>query len=412
MSNYFNLSFFLFATTLLFVPSYVLANTKETAENQYVLHDQRYPGIAQLNSSRVIVWQSDRNGNGKWDIYARYNDAKEIRVNTNTGGTHTNPSVAMFSPTDAFVVFQSLNEDGNGWGIYGSHIQIIRGKNGQVSLSSSPDFKINDYTNSNQMNPNVACSLFCVVVWQSLNQDGSGYGVYAKQFRFNGARQLLPAGFEFRVNTATDNNQQNPRVAFFPNESRYVVVWDYVPDGDGSGIRFKISTDFFQVTQSNQILPGNDFSANQRTAGNQLRPAATVLLNRQIVIAWKSQQGANIIVARLFDSDGRPVTNDFTVATVAGTNLGYLSVASLSKGSVGSGAGWAVVWQAQNGIYLRSYNAAQKLSSTKVNQVSAGIQPATPAIAGSSAGIDTVVTWESSTIDGSGYGISIREFDI
>src|SRR5215218_5204897 len=48
-----------------------------------------------------------------------------------------------------------------------------------------------------------------IVAWQSSGQDGSGFGVYARRYRPDGA----PEGDEFLVNTRTADNQQAPSVA-------------------------------------------------------------------------------------------------------------------------------------------------------------------------------------------------------
>jgi len=48
-----------------------------------------------------------------------------------------------------------------------------------------------------------------VVVWQSLSQDGSGYGVFGQRYASSGA----PSGLEFRVNSYTTDHQRNPAVA-------------------------------------------------------------------------------------------------------------------------------------------------------------------------------------------------------
>jgi hypothetical protein len=48
-----------------------------------------------------------------------------------------------------------------------------------------------------------------VVTWSSQNQDGNGWGVYAQRYNASGARD----GGEFRVNTYTNSDQNDPAVA-------------------------------------------------------------------------------------------------------------------------------------------------------------------------------------------------------
>jgi len=72
-------------------------------------------------------------------------------------------------------VWQSLNQDGSGWGIVGRAYY----RNGALDS----EFLINDYTNSNQERPRIAASPLkdkYFVAWRSLGQDTDGYGVYGK----------------------------------------------------------------------------------------------------------------------------------------------------------------------------------------------------------------------------------------
>src|SRR5688500_10836367 len=80
---------------------------------------------------------------------------------------------------------------------------------GQVLLG--PEFRVNTYTNNDQLRPSVAADAAgnFVVVWDSLAQDGDGRGVFARFHDASGA----PLGAEFRVNSWTTGNQQTPRIA-------------------------------------------------------------------------------------------------------------------------------------------------------------------------------------------------------
>jgi len=65
-----------------------------------------------------------------------------------------------------------------------------------------------------------------VVVWQSFEQDGSGYGVYGQRFDSNGNK----VGSEFRVNTWMTDWQWTPSITSLSNGG-FVVVW-----GSGFGV--------------------------------------------------------------------------------------------------------------------------------------------------------------------------------
>src|SRR5262245_46568815 len=70
---------------------------------------------------------------------------------------------------------------------------------------TSAQFLVNTYTTSRQQSGEVAMDSDgdFVLVWASLNQDGSGYGIYGQ--RYNSAN--IPQGSEFRVNSYTTDYQ-------------------------------------------------------------------------------------------------------------------------------------------------------------------------------------------------------------
>jgi hypothetical protein len=77
------------------------------------------------------------------------------------------------------------------------------------------------------------------VVWQSITQDLSGYGVFGQRYASNGTAQ----GAEFQVNTYT-TSYQGFAVASHITGSDFVVVW-HSSDQDGSdtgifGQRFRV----------------------------------------------------------------------------------------------------------------------------------------------------------------------------
>ena len=89
------------------------------------------------------------------------------------------------------------------------------------------EFQVNTYTTSNQRTQHAGGRLVAtdtsgnfVVVWHSLGQDGSGYGIFCQ--RYDSAGSGL--GAEFRVNTTTMGGQRFPSVASDAT-GNFVVVW-------------------------------------------------------------------------------------------------------------------------------------------------------------------------------------------
>jgi hypothetical protein len=73
------------------------------------------------------------------------------------------------------------------------------------------EFRVNTYTTNLQRFPQVGMDGGgnFVVVWESVDQDGSGPGVFGQRYDAAGAR----LGEEFRVNTYTTGRQSLPGVA-------------------------------------------------------------------------------------------------------------------------------------------------------------------------------------------------------
>ena len=100
----------------------------------------------------------------------------EFLVNTETSGHQIFSSVAADPSGNFVVVWQSDLQDGSGFGIFGQ-----RYLSGGAPLG--PEFRVNTFTTGAQRKPSVAADTAgnFVVVWQSADQDGSGYGVFGQR---------------------------------------------------------------------------------------------------------------------------------------------------------------------------------------------------------------------------------------
>ena len=97
------------------------------------------------------------------------------------------------------------------------------------------------------------------------------------------------------------------RPAIYPDGS-FVLTWSaYQIDLND----YEVYARLFDV---NGIAKSAEFQVNQASAGAQYRPAIARLSNDRFVISWESpQEGSRGIVARLFEANGTPVGNEFTV---------------------------------------------------------------------------------------------------
>ena len=155
----------------------------------------------------VVAWQSKDQDGDNWGIYAQRFNASgapqggEFRVNTNTSREQEAPVVAMDDSGNFVVAWQSKDQDGDNWGIYAQRFNASGAPQGG-------EFRVNTATSKEQQAPSVAMDAGgnFVVAWQSKDQDGDNWGIYAQRFNASGA----PQGGEFRVNTYDEQGTTGP----------------------------------------------------------------------------------------------------------------------------------------------------------------------------------------------------------
>ncbi len=203
--------------------------------NTYTTSSQIYPTVAMdADGDAVVVWSSNSQDNpvGEGIYGQRFNSAGakvggEFPINTHTTNNQTWPAVAVDADGDAVVVWASYLQDGSSFGAYGQRFNSTGGKVGG-------EFRINSFTQNSQEFPSVAMDADgdAVVVWTSFGQDGNQHGVYALRFNSAGAK----VGGEFVINTYTTNHQAHASVAL-DADGDAVVVWESLgQDGSGWGV--------------------------------------------------------------------------------------------------------------------------------------------------------------------------------
>ena len=356
----------------------------------------------------VVAWSSLGQDGSLDGVYAqRYNSVgvaqgNEIRVNTYTSGTQGGTygtGAAMDSTGDFVAAWQSYGQDGSGYGVYAQRYTLTS----ETSVSSAgSEFRVNTYTTNNQQNPKVAIDAAgdYVVVWQSNGQDGSGYGVYAQRYNAAGVTQ----GSEFRVNTYTTGVQAAPTVAI-DSAGDFIIAW-YGAGPNGYGIYAR------QYNAAGVVQTTSEFLANTTTTGGHDEPAIAVDSAGDFVIAWRSQDGSFTgIYAQRYNAAGVNQGSEFLVNTYT-TNAQFSPTVAMD--SVGD---FVVAWSSEYqdgssfGIYAQRYNAAGALqgSEFRVNTYTTGGQ-STESAAMDSAG-DFVIAWESYEEDGSSYAIYAQRYN-
>ncbi len=247
-----------------------------------------------------------------------------------------------------------------------------------------------------------------VATWATVNQDGSGWNVYARRF-LNG----IPLGGEFLVNTTTAGDQLEPTVAMDQLDN-FTITWTSVgQDGSGSGI--------FARRYSAAGLPlSGEFQVNSTTVGDQTAPAVAKDNAGNSVITWNSagQDGSGLgVYARAFNSLGVSLGGEFLVNV--GTNGDQSdSAVAINRTSGDFVITWGSVGQdgSGSGVYARRYNGllgtlvAPLGGEFRVNTTTANDQT-DPAIGLHPFTGDFLVTWTSAAQDGSGTGIYAQRYN-
>ncbi|MBI1842873.1 MAG: fibronectin type III domain-containing protein [Verrucomicrobia bacterium] len=302
-------------------------------------------------------------------------------------GDQVFPSVS-YNGSKGFLVWEDNHVDGHGISV------VSRQLSSGFSADVSPAFRVNTSLDGNQERPRVALlgGGNVIFAWQG--------GKLSKQKVY--ARFLNPKGafYGSEVQISQDGiESRDSSVAALANGAA-VVVWSALGgDGDLSGV-------FLRTVGGSGTPMGEIAQVNQFTSHNQRNPEVAVLQDGRFVVAWISEQQRSVatadrpfascdVYARVFDSTGAPLGNEFRVSTedricanptLTATANGGFAFAWTQRAVVRSN-GWDVVaaWYGSGG--------ATAVGPILVNTTTAGDQML-PSIA--ALGDRQMVSWISS----------------
>jgi hypothetical protein len=346
---------------------------------------------------------------GQTNYYAK--NGTEYAVVGSMPGDQMFPDAAV-TPAGGFVVWQDNATDGSGWGISARRVDS--------TLSGTlGSFRVNQVGTNDQENPRVAMlkNGGAVVVWQ-----GGKMGYQHIMARFLTPTNTFLTATDLVVSTFTNNFQINPAVTTL-NNSNVVVVW-----GSFNQVNSNSLQDVFcKILSPTGKTVSNQFLINVFTNYNQRTPAVAALKNGGFVVVWVSEQERTLapnwgsgsspastagaltspsvdIYARLYASNGAPVSNEFLV------NSGFNPCANPAAAAAADGS-FMVTWGARdmvdlsNGwdVYARSFSSTGVGGTTlRVNSYLYGDQSA-PRI--SAIANEYLVVWTSLGQDGSREGV-------
>ena len=200
--------------------------------NHYTTSYQGSPSVAMdADGNFVVAWASYEQDGNSYEVYAQRYDSNgqpvgsEFLVNTYTFGAQNYPSVGMDADGDFVIVWESVapGQGGDLESIYGQRYD----QNGNpIGL----EFRINHFADY-QQHPSVAMDADgnFIIVWQSAEQGGDGYDIYGQRYDRDGKT----VGVQFRANTYTTDSQKNASVAMDADGDFVIAWESLGQDGDG-----------------------------------------------------------------------------------------------------------------------------------------------------------------------------------
>ncbi len=214
---------------------------------------QADPAAATLAGGDFIVtWESLGADATGYDVYAQRYTASltkvggETLINTTTAGYQDEPAITAMSDGGYIITWEGggANLDD----IYFQRYDASGNKIGGETLVNT--------TVANQQHTPAITALSdggFVIVWESFNQDGSSYGIYAQ--RFDAYDHKI--GPELLVNSFTTGSQATPAVAAL-NDGGFVVTWAGADVNDSQGVFQKVFSATALTSGANSVYGTGD----------------------------------------------------------------------------------------------------------------------------------------------------------
>jgi hypothetical protein len=337
----------------------------------------------------------DDGGEVSWDGCTD-NKASETLAPQVVAGAQDFPAVAGLAGGGFVISWQGDDEDGSGWGIFARRFD-------EAGLPMGDVAQVNQVSANHQEAPAIAGlpDGGFVVVWQSKDQDGDDYGIYGRKASSDG----LFDGNEIDINPYHKDPQLAPTVAAL-SDGRFVVSWQGAGGADDEGV-------WARHFNADGTPDGGATRLNQTTGDKQEAPALAALPDGRFVAAWQSKNqdgGGWGVYCRLFDEEGQPESGELQVnltgggdqlaPAVAGLPDGGFVVAFHGKQDGADGAGIHARWFTPPGEAMGAPIALNETLDDTQENVCLAISPKGTLLA----------AWESQNQDGSGDGVFGRVF--
>ncbi|WP_274705552.1 DUF4214 domain-containing protein [Salipiger pentaromativorans] len=362
--------------------------------NSETAGNQRTPSITVLSGGGVVeIWQSAASDPAQSGLFGQVFDASGAPVGGEfaIAGASEDAQSPFVTPL-ADGGFALSWKDSSGDSPFGAILVQRFDADGQAVGSA---VEVSAPSDSVRSNPSVIerADGGLTVVWQVLDQDGSNWGIFARQVDSLGA----VSGAEYQINATVLNAQAEPAVTALA-DGRLLAVWS---SASADGTTVDIVARFLDADG----LPiGAEIQVNESATGLRAAPDVAVLADGGLVAVWQDDTTGGIF-GRMFDTSGAPLGSEFRIDSDVGDQAALPSVVAVPTG------GFLVVYQDGDSatgdveVFGKLYDSAgQRIGrAQQINSFDSSIQSA-PVVDILDDG-NAMVSWQSNTQDGDGYGI-------
>ncbi|MBL8784420.1 MAG: hypothetical protein JNJ59_05925 [Deltaproteobacteria bacterium] len=278
--------------------------------NTFATGAQTEPSVAALSNDQwVVTWQDQNLGMLMTRRFERDGAAaagvRELLAAEVTTGDQSRPKAATSTQGTTLVVWDSPLYVGQDTEIAGRLYQRSALGDGRPV---GAELQVNVEAASTQRGAVVAGGNDrFVVAWESLNEDGSSYGIVARIFD----AQARPVTAPFIVNTARSGAQTKPAVAIAADGTVLVAWQTFVSANDTGDVMAKAYDKNGVVLVGDTVIP-------LTTARAQEKPVIT-LMGAGFLVGWESNNqvvdGGYDLFARTVTLTGAPGGQSFTLGT-------------------------------------------------------------------------------------------------
>jgi Ca2+-binding RTX toxin-like protein len=186
------------------------------------------------------------------------------------------------------------------------------------------EFRLNNTTDGLQSEPSVTAlsdGRF-VASWSSFEPSSGTIDIRGRLFNGDGS----PVGNDFVINSITDAHDHVSSVIGLA-DGGFVATWDHQLGGSDEI--------HGQVFNASGVPVGDEFAVSADSGGADQLPTMTALPDGRFVVTWYGQGVTDTtydITARIFNADGSPAGDEFTINTRSGSYEYEPSVTTLSDG--------------------------------------------------------------------------------